>query len=149
MAGTAVATVKKALYDDLKALTAPGQPLEKVQVSYGYPGAPERSSLYFGRTRFEHELSSFATGGGRQPRTEVATITAVILVRNISSDQYEGDARAIAIGTVLEDMLAADPTMGGTVQLLRVESGELSTEADDHGVITCLVYSVTVQSELI
>ncbi len=148
MAGTQAAVVKRALFDALKAMTVPGQPLEKVQVAYSYPGKVERSVIFFGRTRFDHDLSTFMAGGGRLPRTEVATITVVIYVRDISSDQYAADTRAVAIGTALEELLAADPTAGGAVLVRRVESGELEPLQDDQGVVASLSYSVTVQSEL-
>lgn len=149
MAGTAAASAKKAIYDALKAKAGPGQPLDKVQVSYTFPGNPERACLFFGRARFEHDWSTFAAGGGRMPRTEVATITVVIYARDIGGDQYLADVRAVEIGTVLEELLAADPTAGGAVLVRRVESGELEPLHDDDGVVASLSYSVTVQSELI
>ncbi|UUV34381.1 hypothetical protein NQK81_13300 [Amycolatopsis roodepoortensis] len=147
MAGTAAASVKKALFDALKAQSGQGQPLDGVQVSYSFPGNPERACLFLGRARFNHELSTFMAGG-RLPRTETLTVTVVIYARDIGSDQYAADSRAVAIGTVLEDLLATDPTAGGAVLIRRVESGELEPLVDDDGVIASLSYSVTVESEL-
>lgn len=153
MAGTAAVMAKKALFDALAAKSAVGQPLDGVQVAYSFPGKTlQRECIYFGRTRIDQTFSTFASpsvGGGRQPRTEIATQTIVVLAKNISSDQYAADLRAVEIGTVMEDLLAADPTAGGAVQVRTVESGDLEQMFDDNGVWSQLNYSVTVRSELV
>jgi hypothetical protein len=153
MAGTAAVAAKKALFDALAAKAVTGQPLEGVQVAYSFPGKTlQRECIYFGRTRIDQSFSTFASpsvGGGRQPRTEIATQTIVVLASNIKSDQYAADLRVVAIGTVMEEILAADPTGGGAVQVRAVESGDLEQMFDDDGVWSQLTYSATVRSELV
>lgn len=154
MVGTAAVAVKKALFDALAAKSAAGQPLDGVQVAYSYPGKTLQRDgcIYFGRLRIDQQLDTFASpavGGGRQPRNEIVTLTVVVLAKNIKSDQYAADARAVEIGSVMEDLLAADPTAGGTVLVRTVESGDLEPMLDDDGVWSQLTYSVTVRSTLV
>jgi hypothetical protein len=153
MAGTAAVAAKKALFDALVAKTGAGQPLDRVQVAYSYPGKTmQRECIYFGRLRIDQTLSTFASpnvGAGRQPRTEIATITVVVVTKNIKHDQYAADARAVEIGTVLEELLAGNPTGDGALLVQTPDSGELEPLFDDEGVYAQLTYSVTVRSELV
>ncbi|RSD26349.1 hypothetical protein [Amycolatopsis eburnea] len=153
MAGTAAVTAKKALVDALAAQTGPGLPLEKIQVAYGNPGKyMQRECIFFGRVRIDQTLSTFASpsvGGGRQPRTEIATLSVYVAVRKIKSDVYAAELRAAELGTVLEELLAGDPTGGGQVLVQTVESGDIESSFDDEGADAVLTYSVTVRSELV
>lgn len=153
MAGTAAVKAKKALFDLLAAQTGVGEPLAGVQVTYSWPGKRlQREHIYFGKLHFEQEYSTFASsavGGGRQPRTEYATVTLYVAAKNIRSDQYAADLRVVALGEVLEDLIAADPTGGGQFQVTTVESGDIEPALDDDAVWSELTYTVTVQSELI
>ncbi|SEB43571.1 hypothetical protein SAMN04489727_1725 [Amycolatopsis tolypomycina] len=148
MAGTAAVAAKKALFDLLAGQAGAGEPLAGVQVSYQFPRQLERDHVYFGRVRFDHDYSTFRVAGGRQPRTEIATVSLYVGAKRIDSDQHAADTRAVEIGGVLEDLIAADPTLGGAFQVVFVESGELEPNLDDDGVWAILTYSVTVQSEL-
>lgn len=153
MAGTNSVVAKKAIVDMLTSKTGPGLPLAGVLVSYDYPGKRlELENIYGARLRIDHSLSTFASaavGGGRQPRTEIATLTFVVLVKNAASDQYAADARAAELGTVLEELLAGNPLLDGRVQVATVESGDLEPLRDDDGVWAQFTYNLTVQSELI
>ena len=153
MAGTKAPAAKAAIIAALQALTGPSQALENVLVAYIYPGKRlQLENVYGGRIRFDQELSTFASpavGGGRQPRTERATITFVVLVKYPDHDQQKADERAAAIGTVLEEYLAANPLLGGIAQVATIESGDIEPFQDDDAVYAQLTYNVSVQSELI
>lgn len=152
MAGTNAIVAKKTIVDRLAAVTGPAQALAGVQVSYIHPKDLQREVIYGGRIRFDDQLftfSSAAVGGGRIPREETATLTFVVLVARPDSDQYLADLRAVAIGTVLEEMVAADPTLGGLVLAAEAESGEMEPLTHDDGVMAQLLYTISVRSELI
>lgn len=149
MAGTAAAAAKAALFELLAGQSGAGQPLADVQVTYQFPGQLQRDHVYFGRVRFDQEFSTFRVAGGQQPRTEIATVSMYVGAKRIDSDQQAADERAVEIGGVLEELIAADPTLGGRFQVVFVESGDLEPNLDDDGVWATLTYSVTVQSELI
>ena len=72
-------------------------------------------------------------------------------MRDITSDAIAADERAQAIGTVLEELLAGDPTLDDLPDLLfaGVTGIELGEPAyDDDGVSSSLSYEVGFRSYL-
>ncbi|MFJ8818207.1 hypothetical protein [Amycolatopsis thermoflava] len=148
MAGSNMVAAKAALIDKLAA--APE--LAGVQISYGWPGRTlERECIYGGRIRFTNEYLAFAAAGvndGRIPRLETATISLYVVVRAMDSDQHAADTRTVELGAVLENLLAADPRLGGIAMAAAVESGDLEPLIDDDAVAAQLTYEISVRSEL-
>lgn len=134
MSGTNAIAVKKALFERLTAEPA----LVGVQVSYAWRRDFGREVIYGGRVRIDHDFTAMR-GGGRLPRDEQVTLTAVIRVRNLQSDPVAGDERVAELLTVVEELLAGDPTLTGLDNLLfaGVKGADVAEpEFDDDGV-TC------------
>src|SRR5438445_11930788 len=109
MAGTNVVATKKALIAKLAAVPS----LVGVQVDYAYNGrsvGAAREYLFGGSARSEHSLASFKTATTRMTRDEQVTLQVHIMVRDITRDAVAADGCAQAIGAVLEELLASDPT---------------------------------------
>jgi hypothetical protein len=151
MAGTNSIDAKAAILAILKAAPA----LAGVQVEYVWPGRTiEREVIYGGKIQISNDYFTFASpqvGGGRQPRLETATITWHIEVRHVDSDPQAADERVVELGTVLEETIAADPTLGGLAGTLAaaISSGDLEYVRDDDGLTSVMAYDITVRSELV
>jgi hypothetical protein len=109
VASTNAVAIKKALV----ALLAPA--LADVRVDYAYDGKRiEREYVYLGRATGPHAPLVFRAGG-RLPRREELTITLHVEVRLPAALPEETDERAVRIGDLIEESIADDPQMGGTV----------------------------------
>ncbi len=151
MAGTNAAAAKKALIDALDALTGTGGSLADVQVAYSFPGRTlQREVIYGGVAAGPLELSAMR-GSGRVKRIERPLLELHILVTDPGHDTTEvTDARAAEIGAVIEELLAADPTIGGVAGLkAAVAVGlELDGGVDDDGAESVLTYRIELLSYL-
>lgn len=148
MAGVNMVAAKQALVAALKASPS----LTGVQVEYAWPGRTlEREVIYCGKTLFQQDLGNFRPTGGRLGRDEHATTAVHVVVRDPAGDPSVSDQRAVALGTVLEELLAGDPQLGGLLNLLIaiVVGGELAEPSfDDDGVLSALTYEVLFRSYL-
>jgi hypothetical protein len=147
MAGTNASLVKTALVSLLGTALAP------VRVDGAYNSRlAEREYVYFGHITGTQEPMAFR-GGTRQPRLEDYTVEVHLEVMHPGGTPAETESRATAIGKLLEEALAADPTQAAqSVQGLLaawVSNFTLTSFHMSDGVAcTELVYTLTVQSNL-
>ncbi|MBB4702574.1 hypothetical protein [Sphaerisporangium siamense] len=118
-----------------------------MRVSYGPPGRIEREHVYLGAARFGHEPAAMGQVLARQ---ETLTVTAHVYTRIPGGKQEEADGRAVQIGTVLEQLLAADPSFRilPEVMFAGVTSGELDGGDDDDAVVAVVNYELTFRATL-
>jgi hypothetical protein len=146
VAGTNAAAFKLALVGALQA--APG--LVGVQVVYSQANQRTvlREWVSLGEVKFVHTRTG-THGMTRRTRTELLTVEALIQVRQMGVLPEVADQRAVVIGTVLEELLADDPTVGGVVPKGLygiVAGGDLAHVADDDGVYSQLTYNLEFTS---
>ena len=140
-------TAKAALHTMLAAAYATHAPA--VQVSYGHPGPTVVEDLVaVTSVTAEQEPGPMRVG----PRTREESLRIGVVIscyRGGGADvQQTVTEQAYALLTILEDALAVDPTIAGTVRWGQVESYEL-TEADDPDVLArgrVTEITVTVQA---
>lgn len=153
MPGTNIVAAKKALIERLAALLAVVPGMEEVQVAYTWPGRdPERECVYGGPGNGDQRPVTFQPTGGRIQRDEQVTVTIHIEVCRPDGDAVAGDQRAAELGTVLEEDLAANPTMAGAVsRLLHIFVASvdlLEPSVDDDGVTCGIDYDIGFRSYL-
>jgi hypothetical protein len=149
MAGSNAVAAKAAILAGLQAAMAAGDGLSEVQVAYLWPGRTlEREGVYGGKIHMDHEYLAFRPGV-RMPRKETATIAWVVEVRHLAADEpADADERALVLGAVLENLIAADPTLGGVVKNAAITSIDLDNVIDDDALTSIVTYEVTVLSQL-
>lgn len=132
MAGTNAVAVKKELFRRLKLESG----FSGVQVAYFLRARDaQRESVFGGKITGPLELSAMRPAGGRIGREEDPLIAVHIRVLRPGSVDSTAEERAAALGGVVADMVAADPTLAGAVPgllVLAVASEEYETgEAED------------------
>ena len=150
MAGINAPAVKRALKTALDALS--GSSLAGVTVSYSYVSKlheATRELIYFGpRTPASVDLSAMK-GSGRVKREETASMTLCIRVtRPGEQDTEDAEERTAAIGAVVENVLATDPTLSGACLKAVVTGYELTSFADDNAARADLDYTLSFDSYL-
>jgi hypothetical protein len=125
---------------------------EKVKGRYGMPGAKDtpRYLIYGGTLSGPVALSAMA-GGGRVKRQEDLTLQLHVRVYRQNSNREEAEARAVAIGDVICDYIAANWTLGGALTALKkatVDSVELDGWTDDDGSGAVLTLAVGLMTYL-
>lgn len=147
MAGTNAFAAKAALFDLLKASPA----LAGVQVCRFWPGGTvERECVFGGRTVWTTTPLTFRPANGRLPREEAITLDLHIRVMKPGAAPDEVEARAVVLGTVVEELLAADPLLGGApgVALATIDGGDLDHGVEDESSVALLTYRVGFKSML-
>lgn len=144
MAGTSAVAVKQALLAAIQtALTGSG-----VQSAYAWPGGTEeRELVYLGTAEFEQTYRTFA-GGARVSREEDVTVAVYIAVTKLGVTFEETEERAVEIGALLENALAANPTQSGAALNFRVDGGDLGGFTEDEFTTSVLSYEVSATSHL-
>jgi len=146
MAGTVAAALRAALVDALDPL------LDPVNVHYGSPGDLGRTeTVWMGSARDDATDSSQRVGALGVPvrRSEELHMDLVVEVMSKTTARAS-EARAVALGLIFEEYLAANPTIGGVTNLLWciVEGMELDTAETADGPRTMLVYQLRALSDL-
>jgi hypothetical protein len=104
----------------------------KVQVAYSTPANLERESIYFYGVRFRHDLPVMRAG--RKPRDEDFVLLAAIAASSPGNSSREAEERAFVLLGELEDILADDPKLDGTVEWSKItESDGGNPEPDAEG----------------
>ena len=148
MAGTVASALRSALVDALAPLIAP------VKISYGSPGKLGRTEgVWLGTARdtsLDSDHEPAALRGGRVRRRETLRTDVVFEVMSKNTPR-EAEARAVALGTLLEEYLADNPTVGGVPTLLWcvVEGIELDTTESADGPRCVLIYTLSAMSDLL
>jgi hypothetical protein len=149
MAGTNAVLVKQALLALFKTALAP------VRVDDAFNGRlMEREYVYFGHIGGPQEPLVFRAAA-RQPRQEDLTVDLHIEVMEPSATTVDTDLRVTALGQIVEEVLAADPTEAALVPavpgLMAVWVSNVtltSFYASDGVAATEGVYQISVQSQL-
>jgi hypothetical protein len=148
VSGTNAVAVKRALITALQ--SAAGLGADGVQVAYSWPGErAEREVIYGGRMAWDTKVLAMAAGG-RVPRREDMTLDLHIAVTAMGAEPEAAEARAVDLGTVLEEYVAFTTTLGGLpgVKLGQVVGGNLDHAENDDSVMAILSYRVTILSTL-
>lgn len=146
MAGTNVQAAKAALMARIKALPE----LDGIQVDYSTGQRdPERERIFGGKAHAAHTPSAMR-GSGRVKREENASINVHIRVAAVGGDEETAEARAVELGTPIEDSLAGDPSLDTPAGVLKalVSDVELGSYVDDDGAFAALDYQISVDSYL-
>jgi hypothetical protein len=124
--------------------------LSDVQVTYTAPRDIKRDIVYGGSVAGSVELSAMA-GGGRVKRQEDLTLALVVRVYRAGQATTEvSDARAVEIGDVIANYLAANWKLGSLPSLMKavVTGVELDGWVDDDGAGSVLTIAVGLTSYL-
>lgn len=147
MAGTNAVLVKSALLGLFKAAIVP------VRIDDAYKGRDmEREYVYFGHITIEQEPMVFRNGAP-QPRQEELTIPLHVEVSKPGATTLDTDTRVTAVGQLIEEALAADPTQAalavpGLMSALVSNLTLTSFYTSDGVAASELVYTITAQSKL-
>lgn len=149
MSGTVAAAAKAQLLGTSGVLAGLAG-MSGVTVSYTMPRDVPREVVYGGQVSGPVSLAAMA-GGARIKRQEDLTLHLHIRVYKLGQATTEAsDTRAAAISTVIEEYIAANPTLGGVTDLKKasVEAVELDGFVDDDGAGSTLTLTVGLLSYL-
>lgn len=145
MAGTSMVTVKRAIFTKLQEVIPDG-----AKVYYGDPGDGRKDVVWVGDLVLG-DIEPTALRAGRRKRDEDYTIYIFVEVTGTGRDVAKSEDRAIELGILVEEMLADDTTVQGSVGTgWAIISGErLVTVTNSDGHRTQLRYEVSVKSRLL
>lgn len=143
MSGTQIVAVRQALITGVDALSA----FDGVECALSWNASSEAAErLYTRRATFDQKPASLRAG--RTFRDEQGRFEVVIRVEGIGKDQATTSARAVALGTALEEWVADNRIVSG-VQDLRAEGrGELAELFNDLGTLALLSYTIAYRARL-
>lgn len=148
MAGTVAFDLREALVINL------GPLLGSVPIHYGHPGAHGRTeAIWLGTARdtsLDSDHEPKALRAGRVRRSERLRTDVVIEITSKTTSR-DAEERAVELGTVIEEYLADNPTVGSVENLLwcQVEGIELDTTETANGPRCVLVYTLLAASDLL
>ena len=145
MASNAYAATK-ALIDLLTTAVSP------VQCTFGWPGRNvQRECVYSGKVAGPHTDLAFRAGG-RRPRLEDLTLDLHVQVHTPGATTADVAARALVIGAIVENTIADNITLGGTVPGLLAATvvgfEQDSGAMDDDAAMSLITYQVALKSQL-
>jgi hypothetical protein len=148
MAGSTMVAFKSALVVNLAAL--PG--MAGVKVSYADPGDKAlKENVWCGRiTDNEHEAVALRAGRRRREENFTAEVFIEVVGTRLTAERAE--TRALALGLVLEEYLADNPKLDGSVDGLAfavISSMELATLETTEGPQTRLTVGIYVKARLL
>lgn len=149
MAGTNAYAAKRVLVDQLAAL--PG--LASVNVVYSWSGKvaeSDRELIVPGdRIAGPIQLAAMAAGGRLQRAEDLSFPLHVVVYQPDAEDGAPVEARATELGTLVEEHVAGNPTLGvpGLHKTVLVNFDMQSSQLDE-GWFTDLVYTVTFSSHI-
>lgn len=149
MSGTVAAAAKAQLLGTSGVLSGLAG-MSGVTVSYSLPRDVPREIVYGGQVSGPVSLAAMQ-GGARIKRQEDLTLHLHIRVYKPGQSTTEAsDTRAAAISTVIEEYIAANPTLGGVADLKKAaaEAVELDGFVDDDGATSTLTLTVGLMSYL-
>lgn len=154
MAGTNAVLAKTALLALFKTtLATAGEGGKQVRVDDAYNSRlQEREYLYFGHIVGPQEPLAFRAGG-RMPRLEELTVDLHVEVSKPTATTIDTDLRVTAIGQLIENALAADPTQVPLavpgLMAVWISNFTLTSFYPSDGVAASEgVYQISIQSQL-
>jgi hypothetical protein len=146
MAGTTAAALKSALKTQMSAEGA----LSGVPISYGEPGDLARAEHIWitSASDGEQQIANFKSG--RKRRDETYSLSIVVEVSSMGRAETS-EARAVVLGTAIEEMLADDPKVNSVTNLLWcvVESFALDTQESGEGPRTTFILTLQARGRLL
>ena len=129
MAGTTMYAVKAALLTKLQA------DISNVQVTYGDSGgAMRRESIFMGDIESNTQTPE-AFASGRRRLIEDYTVDVHVAVQSKAAGLQEAEERAVALATLVENVVNDYPTLSGAVTgLMFIECSGLSMSSAEAGV---------------
>ena len=147
MATSTMAAIKA----NLKALIVADAAFAGVQVTYGDAGdTARRERVWLGATEIGgSEIPAFRSG--KQRRRESYTLHVWVEVIGSGQTPEEVEARAVALASAVEDIIATDPKVDSTPNLLfaRCEGIELDTTETLDGPRSVVDVSIYVEGDLL
>ena len=154
MAGTNTVAAKAALLTLLQGEQGSGEPLENVRVDWSYVGKHDVTEYIWLGDQWSGPVQLAAMKGGtaariRREETITGTVHLKVRAKNETTTQA-AEARVVALGAALENVVALDPSLGGVTGLLKttVDQTELQSYVDDDGVTAELTYSIAFHSTM-
>lgn len=143
MAGTTMAGFRSALYSALGAATS-------VKVFYGEPFEMMPSECIWLGKATDGTQEPVALRKGRVKRDEDYEFEVTIRVASKARPE-QAEARAVAIGATLEELLADDPNLSATTDVLfaLVDSIELDTTETGDLPVSILTYTIRVRGRML
>jgi hypothetical protein len=146
MAGSNIVAVKRHII-----ATLPG--LLGIVGDYSYVGKRhdgEREYLYLGSRASGSVAVAAMAGGGRFARAEELSFSLALAVRTPGEETVEAvEARAVELGTAVEEFLAGNWTAGiPGLMKLTITAVELESGIDDDGADTTLTYTLQANSQI-
>lgn len=143
MSGSQILAVRTALIAGVDALPA----FDGVECALSWKADSEAiERLYTRRAIFEQTPASLKAG--RTFRDERGQFEVVIRVEGVGDDQATTSARALTLGTALEEWVADNRVVAG-VQALKADGrGELAELFNDEGTLALLAYTFTYTARL-
>jgi hypothetical protein len=145
MPSSVIVATRKALVTDLAAQSA----MAAVKVTYAWdPDALDREQVFTTRARGDQEPASLHAGPTK--RNETGRFQVVVHVELVGASPEEADERAIALGKVVEERVAARKSDLGVTGLnwIVMESWEMNGGPSDRGSISQLFYTVRYNARL-
>lgn len=147
MAGTLAVSVRSALVNALAALPS----LADVDVIYAwrFDEILPRERVFTNRARATHGVASLKSG--RTHRNETTTFDVVVRVEAVDDTAEAAGERAVVIGTVVEEYVADNRTLGGAISGLnwiKVTGFEMNDLSNDRGHLCELTYQITYDARL-
>jgi len=143
---TKIVAVRSLLIDGIKGLPA----LDGVETTFGYRGSKKRERVWTGNTEFDHQPANMRPV--KTFRDEVAQFEVVILVEGIGKGPEWTSARAVEIGTEVEEWVAIhenwDTAIDGLSAIKVQGAGQLVEAFNDKGAVSELTYTVVYQARL-
>lgn len=128
----------------------------ETKISHSYDGklhAAYREYLYAGKVSGNVTLAAMKGGSGvRIRRQEQLSMPLHIMVSKPGEETTEAaEARAVALGAYVEEVIALDPLLGSTVTgLLKatIDDLDLDSGVDDDGAFADLTYTIGFMSHI-
>lgn len=143
MAASNAQAVKAAIITALQALQ--GTTLAGVQVEYSFPRDLMRECIYGGRIQGNQEIGA-GRSSGNTSRDERVVILLHLRVSKPGGTCADAEARALAIGAVVEGYLAANTPSATGLLDASIDSFDLDSDIDDDGAYALLTYRIQTQS---
>ncbi len=150
MSGTVAAAAKAKLVGTGNALVGLSG-MNTVTVAYCMPRDLPRECVYGGKVSGPVELSAMRGSTGRVKREENLSLNLHIRVHDKGQPTPETvEARAVEISNIIEDWIAANPTLGDVPSLLsaKVEAVELDSGIEDDSATAEMTLTIGLKSFL-
>jgi hypothetical protein len=145
MAGTTMAAVKSALKTMVTTAVGSG-----VLITYGDPGETARTEMVYIGAAVDNAHDPVALRSGPRKRDEDYTVSIMVEVSSKGTPEAT-EARAVALGTLIETAIAADPKLNNTANVLWAVVSGMSLDTSEAATAprTRLTIDVSVKARLV